>query len=97
VKFGIHRGPTILVNLNGRIDYFGSTVNKAARIQGTAAPNELVFSSEVRTSCAVADALLRDEGADLREERITLKGIESGQTVFRFANARALSDQMESI
>lgn len=89
VKFGIHRGPTILVNLNGRIDYFGSTVNKAARIQGTAAPNELVFSSEVRASCAVADALEQDEGADLREEHITLKGIESAQTVFRFANASA--------
>ena len=87
VKFGIHRGPAILVNLNGRIDYFGSTVNKAARIQDTAAPNELVFSSEVRADSAVADALLKNQGADLREEQIVLKGIDAGQTVYRSVRA----------
>ena len=89
VKFGLHRGPAILVNLNGRIDYFGSTVNRAARIQDTAAPNEVVFSAEARADSEVADTLLRNGGADVREEIITLKGIETGQTVFRFANDRA--------
>jgi class 3 adenylate cyclase len=84
VKFGIHRGPAILVNLNGRIDYFGSTVNKAARIQGTAAPNELVFSKEVRKDSAVANALFLNQDTGLREEHITLKGIDSAQTVYRF-------------
>lgn len=84
VKFGIHRGPAILVNLNGRIDYFGSTVNRAARIQDTAAPNEVVFSTEVRADCDVAESLMHDRGGDLCEELIMLKGIETGQTVFRF-------------
>lgn len=88
VKFGIHRGPAILVNLNGRIDYFGSTVNRAARIQDTATPNELVFSSEVRRDSAVADDLLQDEGTHLREEHITLKGINSNQTIFRIGTVR---------
>jgi class 3 adenylate cyclase len=87
VKFGVHRGPAILVNLNGRIDYFGSTVNKAARIQGAAAPNELVFSSEVRADSSVADALLRNHGAEIRQEQIELKGIEGGQTIFRSAES----------
>ncbi len=91
VKFGIHRGSVILVNLNGRIDYFGSTVNRAARIQGSAAPNEVVFSNDVRADCAVADGLLKNRGADIREEQIMLKGIDSGQTVFRFANEGALA------
>jgi class 3 adenylate cyclase len=89
VKFGIHRGPAILVNLNGRIDYFGSTVNKAARIQDTAAPNELVLSSEAHTDCTLAEAVLKTGGANLREEHITLKGIDAGQTVFRIANPGA--------
>lgn len=87
VKFGIHRGPAILVNLNGRIDYFGSTVNKAARIQDTAAPNEVVFSNQVCGDSVVADALLQNLGTELREEQIALKGIDSSQTVFRYANA----------
>ena len=86
VKFGIHRGPAILVNLNGRIDYFGSTVNRAARIQDTAAPNEMVFSAEARADSEVADTLMQNGSADVRQELITLKGIETGQTVFRFAN-----------
>ena len=89
VKFGIHRGPAILVNLNGRIDYFGSTVNRAARIQDMAAPNEIVFSTEARADSEVADTLMRNGSADVRQELITLKGIETGQTVFRFANDRA--------
>ena len=87
VKFGIHRGPAILVNLNGRIDYFGATVNKAARIQDAAAPNELVFSSEVRGASEVADSLLEDEGVHFQEEQITLKGINSDQVIFRIAGA----------
>ena len=89
VKFGIHRGPAILVNLNGRIDYFGSTVNRAARIQDTAAPNEVVFSTEARADNEVADTLMRNGSPDVRQELITLKGIESGQTIFRFANDSA--------
>lgn len=95
VKFGIHRGPAILVNLNGRIDYFGSTVNKAARIQDTAAPNELVFSSEVRADSAVADALLRNQGADIRQEQITLKGIDIDQTIFR-STTDSWADRIEA-
>jgi len=87
VKFGIHHGPAILVNLNGRIDYFGSTVNKAARIQDTALPNELVFSIETRTNSSVANALLLERNSDVREEYIRLKGIEIEQRVFRFSTS----------
>lgn len=86
LKFGIHRGPAILVNLNGRIDYFGSTVNTAARIQDTAAPNELVFSLDARSGCVVADSLLQDQEAGLREEEISLRGVNVRQHVFRLAD-----------
>ena len=86
LKFGIHRGPAILVNLNGRIDYFGSTVNTAARIQDTAAPNELVFSLDARSDCVVADSLLQDRVAGLREEEIALRGVDVRQHVFRLAD-----------
>ena len=34
IKLGLHAGPCIAVTLNDRLDYFGSTVNLAARLQG---------------------------------------------------------------
>src|SRR5262249_8512887 len=34
IKLGVHAGPTIAVTLNDRLDYFGSVVNMAARLQG---------------------------------------------------------------
>jgi len=47
VKIGLHSGTTIIVTLNGRLDYFGSTVNMAARIQATANPNEVLISENI--------------------------------------------------
>ncbi len=47
VKIGLHTGTTLVVNLNGKLDYFGSTVNMAARIQGIANPNEVVISENI--------------------------------------------------
>ena len=36
LKIGIHEGPCLAVMLNERQDYFGQTVNIAARVQGLA-------------------------------------------------------------
>jgi class 3 adenylate cyclase len=35
IKIGIHEGPCLAVTLNDRLDYFGQTVNIAARVQGS--------------------------------------------------------------
>ncbi len=47
LKAGIHSGPCIAVTLNERLDYFGSTVNIAARLPGFAEGGEVVFSKTV--------------------------------------------------
>ena len=44
IKLGLHRGPCIVLNLNERLDYFGNTVNRAARIQGLSQGNDIVIS-----------------------------------------------------
>ena len=93
VKFGIHRGPVMLVNLNGRKDYFGSTVNKAARIQNCAGAGEIAFSLTALTDSRAADALMRLSGDEIREERVTLKGILDDQTIFRLNTTNKLPDQ----
>jgi adenylate cyclase len=47
VKLGFHRGPCIAVNFNNRVDYFGTTVNLAARIQNESHGGDIVFFEEL--------------------------------------------------
>ncbi len=44
IKMGIHTGGVIVVNLNDRIDYFGNTVNVAARIESLSEGGAIWFS-----------------------------------------------------
>src|SRR5262249_33139386 len=43
LKVGVYAGPCYVVTANGILDYFGQTVNLAARLQGTAGPGELIL------------------------------------------------------
>ena len=54
LKAGIHSGPCIVVTLNERLDYFGTTVNIAARLPGMSSGGEVVFSDEVASDPEVA-------------------------------------------
>lgn len=47
VKIGIHRGPVIAVTSNRALDFFGRTVNIAARVQSQAKPNEVLMTDGV--------------------------------------------------
>lgn len=47
LRSGMHYGPCIAVSLNQRIDYFGTTVNKAARLEGKSSGNDVVISEDV--------------------------------------------------
>jgi len=49
LKVGLHTGPCIAVTLNERLDFFGSTVNLAARLQGLSAGNDIIISNVVCT------------------------------------------------
>lgn len=53
IRLGVHRGPSIVVPVNGINDYFGQTVNVAARVESAASPSQVL----------VSDAVLRGEGA----------------------------------
>lgn len=43
IKLGFHTGPVIAVNANGVLDYFGRTVNMAARVQQESAGWDIVL------------------------------------------------------
>ena len=56
LKAGIHAGPCVAVTLNDRLDYFGSTVNLAARLEGVSAARlGVVVSSAVMCDPEVAE------------------------------------------
>lgn len=73
LKAGIHLGPCIAVTLNGRLDYFGSTVNAAARIVGFSGGDDVVVSETVRSDPEVADLLA---GYDVVHLDAELKGFD---------------------
>ncbi len=43
LKVGVYAGPCYVVTANGILDYFGQTVNTAARLQGAAAGGEVIL------------------------------------------------------
>ncbi len=47
LKIGIHKGAAIAVTLNERLDYFGQTVNIAARVENLADADEIYLSDMV--------------------------------------------------
>lgn len=56
LKAGINAGPCVAVTLYSWLDYFGSTVNMAARLEGFSADHEgFVISASVRHDPEVAD------------------------------------------
>ena len=70
--FGIHTGPCIAVSQNGVLDYFGSTVNLAARLVSLSSGEDIVVSDAVLADPEVAALGLRAEAL----EAGVLKGFE---------------------
>jgi class 3 adenylate cyclase len=73
IKLGLHKGPCIAVTLNERLDYFGSTVNLAARLQTQSMGGDIVLSQVLAEDPAVAAVL---QGRALQDEAATIKGFE---------------------
>jgi len=46
LKIGVYAGPCYVVTANGVLDYFGQTVNIAARLQGASGPGEVVLDGQ---------------------------------------------------
>ncbi|MBX5481570.1 MAG: adenylate/guanylate cyclase domain-containing protein [Myxococcaceae bacterium] len=86
LKIGLHSGPAIAVELNEQLDYFGQTVNVAARVQSLANGGEIVCTDAVWKAPGVQERIGR---ARLRNEvdRALLKGVEGEVTVYRLRAA----------
>jgi class 3 adenylate cyclase len=82
LKVGIHEGPCFAVGANGRLDYFGTTINLAARIQSQARGGEIVVSAEVLDDPAV-QAQVRAAGLEPEATEVRLRGIQRPVKIFR--------------
>ena len=76
VKIGAHLGPCLCVRANDRLDYFGTTVNVAARLQAQAGPSEVVITEAAMGDPAVARVI---EGTERTRFEARLKGIKEEQ------------------
>jgi class 3 adenylate cyclase len=81
VKIGIHEGPCLAVMLNERQDYFGQTVNIAARVQGLSTSQAIHITGPVIDAPAVA-AILDREAIVPIQKQAALRGIADKMLVY---------------
>ncbi len=80
LKAGLHTGPCIAVTLNDRLDYFGSTVNLAARLEGQSTGDDVVISNAVYSDPEVRGLLGDpDNGVSATRFEMPLKGFDKEQ------------------
>jgi class 3 adenylate cyclase len=83
LKVGIHRGHSIAVTVNERVDYFGQNVNIAARVHALAEANEIYLTDEVYESPGVSDAL---KAHDVVPDEVLVKGISEKLHVYKIGH-----------
>ena len=81
IKLGVHHGPVIAINANNRLDYFGRTVNIAARVQGESVGGDVVLTADLLHHMAVQQVLKGFPSP--RPFTTVLKGITGPVTLYR--------------
>jgi class 3 adenylate cyclase len=82
VKSGMHDGPALAVNLNDKLDYFGHTVNLAARTNGQSKGADVVMTETVYSSTEV-QVLLEEKSLGTMPFHARLKGFPDDFTLHR--------------
>jgi class 3 adenylate cyclase len=75
LKAGLNTGPCIAVTLNDRLDYFGSTVNMAARLECLSSGSDVIISRSVYEDAKVQE-VIKSQGLSAEEFDMSLKGFE---------------------
>jgi class 3 adenylate cyclase len=83
LKLGLHQGACIAVTTDQRLDYFGSTVNIAARLQGESHGNDIVLSDALMAAAGVRELLADSPVAAPGRETTSLRGVEQPTRLWR--------------
>lgn len=81
LKIGVHEGPCLAVMVNDRLDYFGQTVNIAARVQGLAVSRS-IFATKAVIDNRQAAELLGAAGLTPMPQQALLRGVVDQYTVY---------------
>ena len=82
IKIGIHEGPCLAVTLNDRLDYFGQTVNIAARVQSLA-DSRAIFATKSVVENSQVSKILEAGKLRLTEQSAALRGVADKMAVFQ--------------
>jgi class 3 adenylate cyclase len=86
LRIALDRGPCIALTANGRLDYFGATVNHAARLARAARAGELLLTNVLAEDPRVAELVpISERGI------VTLRGVAQPVDVLRVRTAVAAS------
>jgi class 3 adenylate cyclase len=83
LRISLNTGPCIAVKLNANIDYFGGTVNVAAKLQSLAESWQIAMSLATYNAPGVA-AYLADQRADLEDDVYRSKALSDDVKVKRW-------------
>ena len=75
LKAGVHTGPCIAVTLNDRLDYFGSTVNMAARLESLSTGDDVIISKALYDDAEVRE-FIASENMQATPFEMLLKGFQ---------------------
>src|SRR3954453_23746589 len=82
IKIGIHEGPCLAVTLNDRLDYFGQTVNIAARVQSLA-DAKAIFATKTVVEHPQVAKMLESGNHHPTEQLAALRGVADKMAVFQ--------------
>jgi class 3 adenylate cyclase len=82
IKIGLHCGPCIAVNANEVLDYFGTTVNAAARAQSVSVGGDTIITDDVMHIAGV-EKLLASRNLEIERFTRDLKGLSQAYTLYR--------------
>jgi class 3 adenylate cyclase len=91
LKIGLHHGSCIAVTADGRLDYFGSMVNLAARLQGESLGGDIVLSTDL-VDVVSPDVLSQNPANfEMSRDTATLRGFQEPISFWRMKNGTDIS------
>ncbi|HEY0192055.1 MAG TPA: DUF5939 domain-containing protein [Kofleriaceae bacterium] len=91
LRISLNTGPCIAVKLNANADFFGGTVNVAAKLQALAEGHQIALSAATHRAPGVA-AYLAEHGAELEQLAYTSKALPGPIEVMRWSVYRDPGD-----
>lgn len=82
LKVGIHTGPVLAVNQNEKLDYFGKTVNLAARVEGKCKGGDIVITRSMYENDEIKK-VIEKEKIKIEIFESNLKGFEESSELVR--------------